>query len=358
MTWYVYDAFGRLAAEYGGNSVSATSTKYLTADQLGSTRVITDQNQAVKIRRDYLPFGEEIGSAVALRGTIPGYGLIELNTEKFTGKERDTESGLDFFGARYYWNSAGRFTSVDPLGGHIEYPQSLNKYAYVMNNPLKYIDPDGRDFYMLDKEGKRVLGGDACSDGRCDADGYLVVKSSDLSNKESGFSGTVNEKGIQITANKGTGFAGTYSGEFVEGTGGARLEGSGAFEDFSFTIDSKGGDGALAKGTFEFQGKADTARSLLDARGAYRAMMDEFSITTGRADWSGRCCDKTTLPITEWIFHPNSTQHRFGSGPSPHFSVPRGNDSVPTRGEFHVDKHGTGSINHWFDAISHWVTGN
>ena len=54
---------------------------------------------------------------------------------KFTGKERDTESGLDYFGARYYGSSMGRFMSPDPLGGHMENPQSLNKYAYALNNP-------------------------------------------------------------------------------------------------------------------------------------------------------------------------------------------------------------------------------
>jgi RHS repeat-associated protein len=67
---------------------------------------------------------------------------------KFTGKERDSKSGLDYFGARYYSSNMGRFMSPDPLGGHLEFPQSLNKYAYVVNNPLSLTDPTGMDFSL------------------------------------------------------------------------------------------------------------------------------------------------------------------------------------------------------------------
>jgi RHS repeat-associated protein len=63
---------------------------------------------------------------------------------KFTGKERDSESGLDNFGARYDSSSIGRFMTPDPLGGHYEDPQTLNKYAYVRNNPTTLTDPTGR----------------------------------------------------------------------------------------------------------------------------------------------------------------------------------------------------------------------
>lgn len=65
---------------------------------------------------------------------------------QFTGKERDAETGLDFFGARYFSGPHGRFTSPDPKIGsrrHLRNPQKWNKYAYVLNNPLKYVDPDG-----------------------------------------------------------------------------------------------------------------------------------------------------------------------------------------------------------------------
>ena len=67
-------------------------------------------------------------------------GLIE-----FTGKERDSETGLDYFGARYFSAAQGRFTSVDPLmaSAHASDPQSWNRYAYALNNPLKFIDENG-----------------------------------------------------------------------------------------------------------------------------------------------------------------------------------------------------------------------
>jgi RHS repeat-associated protein len=62
-----------------------------------------------------------------------------------TSKERDNETGLDYFGARYYASTQGRFTSADPLisSGAVESPQSWNRYTYVLNNPLRFIDPNG-----------------------------------------------------------------------------------------------------------------------------------------------------------------------------------------------------------------------
>jgi RHS repeat-associated protein len=62
-----------------------------------------------------------------------------------SGKKRDAESGLDYFGARYFSGMQGRFLSVDPenAGAKHEDPQSWNAYAYARNNPLKYTDPDG-----------------------------------------------------------------------------------------------------------------------------------------------------------------------------------------------------------------------
>lgn len=65
--------------------------------------------------------------------------------QKFTGKIRDGETGLDHFGARYYASMQGRFTSPDVFwkDSQVADPQSWNKYAYVRNNPLRYIDPSG-----------------------------------------------------------------------------------------------------------------------------------------------------------------------------------------------------------------------
>lgn len=65
-----------------------------------------------------------------------------------TGKERDAETGLDYFGARYMSSAQGRFTSPDPKGFSTRTmvnPQKWNKYAYVLNNPLALFDPDGKE---------------------------------------------------------------------------------------------------------------------------------------------------------------------------------------------------------------------
>ncbi|MEZ5355751.1 MAG: RHS repeat-associated core domain-containing protein [Bryobacteraceae bacterium] len=79
---------------------------------------------------------------------------------KYTGKERDAETGLDYFGARYMSSAQGRFTSPDPLlsSGRPWDPQSWNRYSYVLNNPLRYTDPLG--LYVWDGS----LGGDTTDD--------------------------------------------------------------------------------------------------------------------------------------------------------------------------------------------------
>ena len=113
-TTFVYDAGGDLAVEYTTSTApAATGTEYLTADHLGCTRMVTD-NQGHIEQHDYLPFGEEILGAVGgWRTGISTYGPNTIR-QKFTGKERDVETGLDYFEARYFSSSQGRFTGPDP----------------------------------------------------------------------------------------------------------------------------------------------------------------------------------------------------------------------------------------------------
>jgi RHS repeat-associated protein len=76
------------------------------------------------------------------------YDAAVLLAHKFTGKERDAESGLDNLGARYYASASGRFSATDPkiISRQRMYdPQQWNMYAYARNNPLVYLDPDGRE---------------------------------------------------------------------------------------------------------------------------------------------------------------------------------------------------------------------
>ena len=144
---YLYDAQGRLAAEYGAWTDSGTS--YLTADHLGSTRLVTDASGAVKKCYDYFPFGEDIAVGTGGRSGCFANGIYPSNAdtlaEKFTGKERDSETGLDYFGARYFSSAQGRWTSADkPFADQlIRDPQSWNLYAYVRDNPLSHVDSTG-----------------------------------------------------------------------------------------------------------------------------------------------------------------------------------------------------------------------
>jgi RHS repeat-associated protein len=142
-TTYVYDAFGKLAAEYGGTSSGAAGTQYVTVDALGSTRLVMAGTQASE-RHDFQPYGYETYASGTWRAGVTGYGADTMR-QKFTGQERDNESGLDFFQARYYAAGQGRFASPDPgnAGANPADPQSWNGYAYVSNNPLMYTDPSG-----------------------------------------------------------------------------------------------------------------------------------------------------------------------------------------------------------------------
>ena len=147
---YVYDAMGQLAAEYGSAADPAgCATCYLTADHLGSTRLVTDGSGQVMRRYDYVPFGWEINSSYGQRTAVTGYVMSDGVNPKFTGKERDYESGLglDYFGYRYLSSAQGRWTSPDqPLVDQDPAnPQSWNLYGYVRNNPLANIDPTGQD---------------------------------------------------------------------------------------------------------------------------------------------------------------------------------------------------------------------
>ena len=127
---YIFFGGKRIARRDFQNNVN-----YYFADHLGTARIVANSSGTVLDASDFYPFGAE-------RPILSSSG----NTYKFTGKERDSESGLDNFGARYYGSSLGRFMSADPFTvtpGRVIDPQQLNLYAYVRNNPLKHIDPTG-----------------------------------------------------------------------------------------------------------------------------------------------------------------------------------------------------------------------
>ena len=117
-----------------GDAAAGSHTVY--TDHLGTPRLkLHVMTAASEARDDYYPFGQQVNTVVDA-----------AHDRRFTGKERDAESGLDYFGARYYHSVAGRFLSVDPSRESlaIKNPQSLNRYTYVLNSPLKLKDPDGK----------------------------------------------------------------------------------------------------------------------------------------------------------------------------------------------------------------------
>jgi RHS repeat-associated protein len=166
------DGSGNLTAEYiyfGGKRVAridlpANTIHYYLSDHLGSTSIIANATGVVEEESDYYPFGTEV--------VVTGPGANEL---KFTGKRRDAESQLDYFGARHYSNVSGRFGSPDePLTDQDELnPQSWNLYSYVRNNPLNAIDPDGRAVLVCFSSGN----GNSC--GWVSDDDYKKAREAD-----------------------------------------------------------------------------------------------------------------------------------------------------------------------------------
>jgi RHS repeat-associated protein len=151
-TVFVYDAFGKLVAEYSTQFATPqnATVSYLTNDNLGSPRINTDQNGQVTARHDYQPFGEEIQRA--------SYGADDVR-KQFTSYERDNETNLDFAQARYHNSNLGRFQSPDPVlisKMRIRNPQIWNSYSYAGNNPLRYIDPNGLEKIALGDDEKTI----------------------------------------------------------------------------------------------------------------------------------------------------------------------------------------------------------
>ena len=133
-TNYVFFNSERVARHDPGGGVF-----YYFSDHLKTAAVVTDAAGNIKDESDYYPWGGELQFA-----------NFNDNHYKFTGKERDSETGLDYFGARYYSNILGRFISADwsEIPEPVPYadlgdPQSLNLYSYVRNIPTTNADPDG-----------------------------------------------------------------------------------------------------------------------------------------------------------------------------------------------------------------------
>ncbi len=157
--WFLRDLAGRVLREYGTNSgvwrvdsdsiyrdglllaaETPAGVRHFHLDHLGTPRLVTDSLGQQKAYHVYYPFGEE--------ATAFNQDTLRL---KFTGHERDLGNpggagdDLDYMHARHCSPLTGRFLSVDPGAARPGQPQSWNRYSYALGNPLRYVDPDGRE---------------------------------------------------------------------------------------------------------------------------------------------------------------------------------------------------------------------
>jgi RHS repeat-associated protein len=186
------DLVGTLQDEYvffNGQRIARRTASgavyYFFSDHLGSSRIMTDSAGTVVEDSDFYPFGGERVVVDTLN-----------NNYKFTGQERDAESGLDYFIARHYAFTLARFLQPDPVKitpGRMRDPQQLNSFTYVRNNPLRFIDSDGEtlqisgDVEEAKKQLCETIGGD-CTRITYDPDTNTI---------------TVDLTGIDLSVNEG-----------------------------------------------------------------------------------------------------------------------------------------------------------
>ena len=259
---------------------------------------------------------------------------------KFTGKERDSESGLDNFGARYNSSQFGRFMSPDPdnAGADLMAPQSWNAYSYALNNPLNAIDPTGLDFYLAcqtsDHSGcGQVTNGDG--GGKSWVQGQTVngqFQATDVDMNEQGnagagyhdqfgnqYSGTFDQNGGVSFTNTAPGGATSTGSIFIDGSDRTQLNGSGAFAGITGNFfDACGGS---CQGRASLSGSADAFANMaasLHHQGGLMTMIDLLSgAHKGGDQW------KDSSGYDHVLFHP-------------------GTNGQPGRYEMHFEGHPTG----------------
>jgi len=182
---YFYDINGSVVAEYeatGGTGYGALKrlnvcvggrllavdevqtdgtkvTSYIMADRQGSTRVLMNAAGAVTSRHDYFPFGEELGAGTGAPGTptgmrtaAQGYSAADNVRDRYAGTRLDDATGLDHTLWRKLETRSGRWTTPDPYGTSLKVanPQSFNRYSYVHNDSLNFVDRSGLDDEPVD----------------------------------------------------------------------------------------------------------------------------------------------------------------------------------------------------------------
>jgi len=244
-----------------------------------------------------LPFGDQTAAypdAYADAATEQST-LLGATPLFFTGKERDAESGNDYFGARYYASSMGRFLSPDPLfisPERLADPQSLNLYSYVRNNPLGLTDDTGLDFYLACQTsdhsgcGQVQNGSNSVWVQGQTVDGKFQATDVDMNKQGDTSAGYHDQFGNQYTGtfdqNNGVSFTNTATGatsgrsQFIDGSDNTQLNGSGAFTNISGNFFSDCGGSC--------QGRASLQEEAPGAFAATESQLNKASAAEGLFD--------------------------------------------------------------------------
>ena len=145
---FYYSLGKKLYSKEFGEDGSITSEKVYHQDILGNNVLLTNANGEWTEKALFGPFGDEIASQ------RQGRSISAPNGYKFPGKERDKESDLDYFGARYLDYNNGRWMKPDVVKGSLFSPQTINRYVYVENNPVNQIDVKGYSSTHLNTAGQ------------------------------------------------------------------------------------------------------------------------------------------------------------------------------------------------------------
>jgi RHS repeat-associated protein len=310
---YIFFGGQRIARRDSSNNVT-----YYFSDHLGTARIVANSSGTAVDDSDFYPFGGE-------RVIASSSG----NHYKFTGKERDSESSLDNFGARYDSSSMGRFMSPDPMGGQQEDPQSLNRYAYVRNNSLNLTDPTGLNFNLTCKQTRDNAS--TCQGGlqgttttTMDSNGHETKEftPTEISNKDGNlvdqngnkYSGTFDGNNVSFTKD---GTSQSSTGVWKQGTDDTTgIHGTGNFDHFDFTFKNHNSVQTLYA-EFEFHGTQEEAGAALKNAGfVHWSLGFHFGDIEYRQNVEGRNSfhfnlanvtqdPKTGVPITHGDMHNN-----------------------------------------------------
>lgn len=184
-------AGGKLRFTWNAADPAPGGTHVVFPDYLGSPVLKIDWDTDAVLADAYYPFGQQLNAPADA-----------YHSHRFTGQERDAETGLVYFGARYYQDAAARFVSVDPAleSGKLQTPQTWNRYLYARNNPLKFIDPNGRQeesaFTYQVPEANKKKTGDAWAQARYPHKNKGIYFHITLDNGDKDFGWTTNSQDI------------------------------------------------------------------------------------------------------------------------------------------------------------------